>query len=359
MGARGVAVGVLLVLTGAGAISLLFAPVVGAPVPHSGLNFGAEGVSALTLALYRGDALQTGAGDASGDPRALAASFTIRALDQQASLLIVGPTLPPTDAEREWLRAFLGQGGLLVLAARDDGANAFLEGIAESRFDGMPVRDFAYSRGPQHPSPRVGSDHPLLRDVERVVLSVPTAIRPGAGAQVVATTSPLSFFDADGDGLRSRDEPLAAHPWLVEERVGEGTLLLLADPDLLTNGMRAAPGNARFHENLVDLLVARGDTLVDESHRVADVRLAVFGSAYTEMPVPLRILAGMLVAAVLAAVLLVPMARTRDVSWLARLVRPPPVEDPARDLRAEVLARHPGWDPQRLDEVLRAVEARR
>jgi hypothetical protein len=119
--------------------------------------------------------------------------------------------------------------------------------------------------GRYQPSSVIGSvthEDILTTGVEVLLLNKPGAVE---GGEVLAETSLMSWMDRNGDRRINPDEPLGAYSVLARERVGAGTLYVLSDPSVFTNGMVQLTGlenNTLFLEHLVDAPVL----LVDQSH---------------------------------------------------------------------------------------------
>lgn len=342
-------------MAGAALLALLLAaPVLGVSTPYSAYNPGADGASGVASALYRQSVFAPSLLADDEGATVDVASFAGRDPDATGALLVLEPSTPATDLEVAWLARHLSGGGRVLLAASTPVANTFLEGVAGSRFAQGQVVDFRFTRQPGFPLVDVASEDPLLRNVTRLVLNHPGGLVPGPDAEVLAQTSPESFLDADGSGFLSRQEELRAWPWLVRERVGAGELVLLADPNLLANGMRGVADAAAFREDVLAFLSERGSVVLDEGHHGNVEGLTALRASVRGVPLPLR--AGLFLLAAGGAWLALSGAgsakarRMRDA--LARLLAEPARPAPTREeIRARVLERNPRWDPALVDEL--------
>jgi len=174
-------------------------------------------------------------------------------LPGEGHLLLLVPYRPPREEEVEILRRFLGTGGTLLLADDFGFGNAVLEGLGlPARFAGVPLLDPLFHGGqPWLPEVVRMEPIPLTRGLRALALNQPTALK-GEGFVPLAWSSPFSFLDLDGDRSPDPEEPFGPYPVLGQAGVGQGTLLLLADPSLFINRMLVAGDNARFVRRLFE-----------------------------------------------------------------------------------------------------------
>lgn len=346
----------------AGLLALvLVVPVVGVTTPYSAYNPGSDGLSAFAVDLYGRSLLAPALRFDDGRATIDGASFAERGLEEHGAIVVVEPALATSPEEREWIRAFVHGGGTLVVAASTPTADSFLEPVSGTRVLRGPLLDPAYSRAPEFPVARPEGGDALLWNVSRLVLTHPAVLAPGASARILATTSPQAFHDLDRDGWPSPGEPRGPFPWLVREQVGDGEVIVLADPDLLANGMAGVADGAAFSTNLATLLEGRGRVLLDEGHRGPQGPLVLLGAGLQGVPAWLRV--GLpLLAWGLGLAWILRGGRdgeARGPGLLQRLLDEPPPPPPTRGhVRAELLRRHPRWDPARVDALLDQMEAR-
>jgi hypothetical protein len=89
-----------------------------------------------------------------------------------------------------------------------------------------------------------------------------------SSAEVLARSTVASWLDVDGDRLQDLGEPRGPFTLLAREPMGDGTVMLLADPSLLINGMAEHLDNAVLAGNLLsELGLLRTAVYFDESHR--------------------------------------------------------------------------------------------
>ncbi len=155
------------------------------------------------------------------------------------------------------------------------------------------------------------------------------------------------------------DEPMGPFPLIARETLGAGTIVLLADPSVLINGMTDYMDNARFSDNLVSYLCsARSAMFFDESHRTFFDPVTVT----TELTgaVPDTVKAAVIVVAAVLALWLVTDVIDRAVDLAVRAFRtlaarvmrlitrkerekPAPHERSVDELVDELKKAHPDW----------------
>ncbi|WP_332448483.1 DUF4350 domain-containing protein [Methanoculleus sp.] len=163
--------------------------------------------------------------------------------DPGATLLILAPDRPFTPGEVGALRAFLDDGGRVLVADEEGGANPLLADLG-STIRVRPGNLSSLDRGHTDPGLfrcyAVGNET-LFAGIETVLANRPAAIEGGEG---LLETSVLTWDDADGDGRVSGDETFSRHVVCARE----GNLIVLGDPSLFVNAMLAE--NPVFIENL-------------------------------------------------------------------------------------------------------------
>jgi hypothetical protein len=177
--------------------------------------------------------------------------------------VVLSPDRPYTAAEAVQVERFVRRGGTLVVA-EDFGphSNSLLGDIgATSRLDGrLLVDEEAHYNSPTMPVARPDTTTTLLTDVDTFTLNHGTYVNPD-GAQVLVESSEFaSVVNADGNVVSTT---LGPYPLVTAERIGAGTVVVVADSSALINVMLDRPGNAAFVRNLF----SRHDrVLVDYSH---------------------------------------------------------------------------------------------
>lgn len=212
-------------------------------------NPGWDGATALE---DRIDAESDVEGELVRDPARYGAVANESTADETVAF-VVAPEEPYTDEEAARIRAFVENGGtLVVLENFGEGGNELLADVgAEARMDGRLLRDeHRNDRGPAMPVATAAENHTLTDGVDRLTLNYATAVDPGTGnATVLATTSDVSYLTAADGRLDGADE-LGPHPVATVEDVGRGRVVAVGDPSLVINAMLDRPDNDRFVRNL-------------------------------------------------------------------------------------------------------------
>ncbi len=149
------------------------------------------------------------------------------------TLYITVPVKPYNPDEASALRKFVLDGGVLVvLADKPEPANTLLREIGcSTRITGEVLLDplkyykvtaLALALG-------VGN--------KTIMLDVASTLKPGGDYRVICLSSKNSFIDLDGNGYYTPGEPRGSFPVAVEERVGNGTVVVVGDPDVMINSV--------------------------------------------------------------------------------------------------------------------------
>lgn len=308
------------------------------------------------------------ADDADTDTRiALNTTVYARATPNRTIAVILSPDDPYGETDRARLRAFVADGGTLVVA-EDVGpvGNTLLAAVgAETRFDGRPVRDERHHyRSPAFPTATNVSDAPETEGVEQVTLNHGTTLRTDASdndTRVLVRTSGFAYLDANRNEQLDDAESLAPRPVVVSERIGNGTVIAISDPSLFINAMLDRPGNRRLVRNLFG---THERAVLDysghgEQPPLSVALLALRGS------LPLQAVLGALGIGTVLVWSRRPEQLRRPVVWLRKRRANGPAgerDDGLVDvdtLAAYLRREHPDWDERRVRRVITGVLARR
>lgn len=179
--------------------------------------------------------------------------------------LIVVPYLELTDIELEQLASFVNNGGRLILAddyAHGNSVLAYL-GLA-TRFSGEILLDpLSNYKNANFPLINHIQSDPLTQGTESLVLNHATSLENVSDANAIALSSSFSFLDLDEDGQYDEDETSGPLPVIGHESLGQGQVIIIADPSLFINSMDELGGN----QALLDNIAATTDALyLDQSH---------------------------------------------------------------------------------------------
>ena len=201
----------------------------------------------------------------------------------QGSTLILIPYLDFIPAELEELNSFVTQGGVIVLADDYGYGNQVLEYLGlKARFSGQTLLDplFSYKNKwlPRISHLRASS---VTNDTESLVFNHATCLIDVEAADVLAQSSSFSFLDLNGNQAWDKDEPTGPLPVISQHNLGNGQVILVADPSIFINSMEMIESNYTFIQNIAAITTA--ELLIDQSHlppsnlrhsknRLADIR---------------------------------------------------------------------------------------
>ena len=221
----------------------LTVPLFKSSTPYSIFNTGWDGASRFALLMHsRGI-----------DVLPIFQSFDMEDLkDRNGVLLIISPDISYTSAEIAQIREFVKRGNTLLIADDFGNGDQILEALhLPLRISKYPLRDFFYERDDRLIVAVRISDPILGRNVSRIIMNEPSAIVVSRKGEVYASRVAMVNF-------HRRQFPVFA-----EVPYGKGRIMVLSDPDVLTNQLFSE--NRQFISNLIDYL--GGDRVyVDEAH---------------------------------------------------------------------------------------------
>jgi hypothetical protein len=352
------------------AIVLLFvsalAPAVSTTADFSIFNPGWNGTSDLAVSTYKlGKFSPTFEVRSTGTEMQVAQiGFDKIKLDPIGSALVeIGPSVAFSDSDGNIVGNFVKQGGRLLLADDFGTGNSLLIKMgASSRISGKLVMDLAFDKKPQFPVCFDLRQSPLTSNVSSVLLNYPSSLIIDASTTTpVANTSIASWLDTDNNGERSLEELSGPFVVMAEEKLGNGTIILLSDPSVLINGMGKYLNNSILKQNILsELTLGRSAVFFDESHRdffdPVAITLKFTGSVSPTAKGAVTILAFVLILWIATdyvdrALEFVIRQLRALYSWTVRMVfswrkpAPPPVKVTLEQIEEEVKGKHPDWRP--------------
>jgi len=183
----------------------------------------------------------------------------------QGAILILIPYLDCTAAELEQINSFVTQGGRLVLADDYGHGNQILEHLGlRARFSGQALLDPLLNyKNKQFPKITHLEPSPLTSDIESLVFNHATSLANVATVNTIALSSPFSFLDLNGNGMWEDGEPTGPLPVITCHNLGNGQIILVADPSLFINSMETIKGNGSFIQNIA---ATTSNLYIDQSH---------------------------------------------------------------------------------------------
>ncbi len=180
--------------------------------------------------------------------------------------LVAAPERPYDEASSDALGQFVDRGGtLVVLESGTAHGDSLLEDIgATARIDGQLVRDeYQHADGPMMPIATAATDHTLTGEAEQITLNHASVVDIDGDGQhegdvrVLFETS--SFARLESDSASGPD----SQPVATVESVGDGRVVAVSDPSLVSNAMVDRTDTNAF----IQALSADADRVVfDVSH---------------------------------------------------------------------------------------------
>jgi hypothetical protein len=193
---------------------------------------------------------------------------------ETTTAIILSPETRYSQADENYLRSFLQQGGTVVIADDFRGhSNQLLAGInATARIDGRLLRDqYSNTESPAFPKATNVSDDPLTEEVTALSLNHPSVVNP-ANASVLVRSSNYTYLDENFNERLDENESVRSYPIVTEESVANGTVVTVSDPSMFINAMSEDSGNTVFIQNIItqDATIA-----LDYSHNSGRAPLSV------------------------------------------------------------------------------------
>lgn len=184
----------------------------------------------------------------------------------KGSTLILIPYLNFTLPELEELNSFVVRGGTLILADDYGYGNQILEHLGlKSRFSGQPLLDPVTNyKNKWFPQILHLTSSPVTINTERLVLNHATGLTDVEAGDILALSSSFSFLDLNGDQAWQEDEPAGPIPVISRHNLGNGKIILIADPSLFINSMQTIESNYTFVQNIA--AITTSELLIDQSH---------------------------------------------------------------------------------------------
>lgn len=179
--------------------------------------------------------------------------------------LITIPYQDYSPTELEQLRDFISRGGRLILADDYGHGNRVLEYLGlEARFTRQALLDPLVNYKNKY-FPRIIhlQPDPLTVNTDNLVFNHATSLSGIAAGNALAASSSFSFLDRDGDGTRGDNETTGPLPVISCHEIGDGQVILVADPSLFINSMDNIAENNAFIRNIAITTTA---LYIDQSH---------------------------------------------------------------------------------------------
>ena len=180
--------------------------------------------------------------------------------------LVLVPCTPLALPRLEQLRAYLTEGGTLVLADDFGHGNQLLSFLGlTARFSGSVLLDPVFHHESQEFPwiPRIATAR-LMMNIESLVFNHATSLANVTSRETLASSSSLSFLDLNGNESLDDDEPIGPLPVISRHDYGDGNIILISDPSVLINGMQPLADNSDLVSNIA--AIAPSQVFIDQSH---------------------------------------------------------------------------------------------
>jgi hypothetical protein len=195
-------------------------------------------------------------------------SFDNLPVNSKGTALLLVPYEPFSDSELLQLKNYTLNGGTLVILDDYGYGNQVLssDGL-KMRFTGVPLLDPLYNyKDKWMPKITDFSNSSIAANVTSIVLNHATCLNNTSDSTVVAYSSTFSILDVNGDGSWNNNEPTGPFPVIAYNQVGQGIVVVVADPSLMINSMLGLDNNLQFVNNVVGIQGSNAKIFVDQSH---------------------------------------------------------------------------------------------
>jgi len=174
--------------------------------------------------------------------------------DKNGVLIVIAPDVSYTSAELAQIKDFVKRGNTLFIADDFGNGDQILKELNLSvRISKSPLRDFFYNKDDRIIVTVRINDPVLGRNVSRIIMNEPSAITASGKGEVYSSKVAMVNFHQ------------GQFPILTEIPYGDGKVIVLSDPDILTNQFFTE--NKPFISNLIDY-IGRGTVYIDEAHHM-------------------------------------------------------------------------------------------
>lgn len=171
--------------------------------------------------------------------------------------LVMIPRRPLAPGELEAARRYVSGGGRLLLMDDFGWGNQVAEGLRlEARFAAKPLLDPLVNYDKNRNFPTAAQARQEREEPVRVVLDRPTSLTGVPPGYVLASSSRFSFLDLNDNRIWDEGEPTGPLAVAAQVPLGEGTVVLVADPSVLINSM------LERNRIFVDVLLGGRETLL-------------------------------------------------------------------------------------------------
>jgi hypothetical protein len=181
---------------------------------------------------------------------------------------IVIPYEPLTTTELSQLQHYISNGGTLLLLDDYGYGNQILNSLRlDVRFTEQALLDPLYDYNNQL-LPKITDlkTTPVSSNLSSIVFNHATSLNQTTGTTVIAQSSGFSFLDLNNNGEWDPDEPNGPFPEATYTKIGQGYIIIIADPSILINSMITLDDNKQFITNAINIQSSNPQIYIDQKH---------------------------------------------------------------------------------------------
>ncbi len=195
-------------------------------------------------------------------------SFDSLPVEPEHTALLLVPYEPFSQVELEQLKAYVSNGGTLVVLDDYGYGNEVLKAVGLNvTFTGETLLDplFNYRNKFLPKITDFTNNSAITANVSSIMFNHASCLNNTDDVTVLAFSSRFSFLDTNDNGAWDSYEPTGPLPVAAYCKLSQGDVVVVTDPSFLINGMLELDDNLRFIDNIVGLHDA-DQVFVDQLH---------------------------------------------------------------------------------------------
>lgn len=180
------------------------------------------------------------------------------------TLLIIGPVYHYRINDSAIVESYVKSGGNLVIIDDAGESDSLLKSLNSSiRITKAQLcQDVMYYQSPSFPILTNNSNAGIMACIDQIYTNGPAALSVYNETAILVSTTSGGWIDGNGNNILDGNEYYASYPVIASEKYGDGSLTVIADPDIFINTMIDRGDNSRLADNIF-----YGNTVyVDLSH---------------------------------------------------------------------------------------------
>jgi hypothetical protein len=183
-------------------------------------------------------------------------------------VMVCIPYIEYSDEEMLKINEFVNKGNLLLLLDDFGYGNQILEYLGiEARFSNIMLLDPLFNYKNQY-LPRITDFKFDFTEsgIEAITLNHASTLVNVEQTHILASSSPTSFADNNGNGIKDEDETQGPLTVAAEYDLGKGKVILVSDPSITINTMVGQNDNYEFINYLINLKGIPAKINLDRAH---------------------------------------------------------------------------------------------